>query len=114
MHRLDKATGYREPETGAGADMVALLRAIEFVKYALQLRRWNAVAFVDDLQGDPIPVPQPPDRYRGAGGSVFFHGRFQSQNHLLVEILVDAHAQDVDRERKLGLAGDQDLDGAPQ
>src|SRR5260221_10166112 len=71
MHRLDKATGYREPETGAGADMVALLRAIEFVKYAFQLRRRNAVAFVDDLQGDPIPVPQTPDRYRAVGWATF-------------------------------------------
>ena len=43
------------PRPGAGADVVALLRAIEFVEHAFQLRRRNAVALVDDLQRDPMP-----------------------------------------------------------
>ena len=50
VHRLDKAAGNREPKAGAGADMIALLRAIELVEHALQFRRRNALAFVDDLQ----------------------------------------------------------------
>ena len=51
MHRLDKATGNRQPEAGAGTDMIALLRAIELVEDAFQFRRRNALAFVEDLQG---------------------------------------------------------------
>jgi hypothetical protein len=51
--------------------MISLLGAIEFVKYTLLLSRRNAVAFVDDLQGNPISIPRSLDRYRGAGGRIF-------------------------------------------
>src|SRR5665213_3494843 len=71
MHRLDEAPGDGEPEACAGTDMVALLRAIEFIEYALQLRAWNATAFVDDLQGDPACISRRPDRDRGIRGGVF-------------------------------------------
>ena len=55
MHRLDEAARNRKAEAGAGTDMVALLRAIEFVEHAFQLARRNAVAFIDDLQRDRTP-----------------------------------------------------------
>ena len=42
MHRLDKAARDRKPKAGAGADMIALLRAIELVEHAFELRRRDA------------------------------------------------------------------------
>ena len=42
MHRLDEAARDRKAEAGAGADVIALLRAIELVEDALQFRRRNA------------------------------------------------------------------------
>src|SRR5207253_7000825 len=64
VHRLDKTASDGEPKAGAGADVIALLRAIEFIEYAVQLGPGNAAALVDDLQGYPVLVPQASDRYR--------------------------------------------------
>ena len=48
--RLDKAAGNRKAKTRSRADVVALLRAIEFIEHAVELAQWNAVTFIDDLQ----------------------------------------------------------------
>ena len=56
MHGLDEAARDREAKAGAGADMIALLRAIELVEHALELGGRNAVALVDDLRARPDAV----------------------------------------------------------
>src|SRR5258705_1036589 len=92
MHGLDKAARNREPQAGAGADMVALLHAIEFVKYTLQLRRRNAVTLVEDLQGDPIPFPQTPDEGNGIPPTELrseeHTSELQSLRHLVCRLLL--------------------------
>ena len=52
VHRLNEAARDCEPEAGSRPHMVALLRAEELVENVLQVRRRNALAFVDDLQRD--------------------------------------------------------------
>src|SRR5450631_1461773 len=98
MHRLDKAAGNRKPEASTGADMVALLGAIEFVKYTLLLSRRNAVAFIDDLQGDPISIPRTPDRYRGVGRCIFGGVVQQVEKHLFEQYRVEFQHRQVGRE----------------
>jgi hypothetical protein len=56
VHGFNEAAGDRQSETGAGADLIAFFDPIELVEDVLQLRRRNAVAFIQDLQADGIPV----------------------------------------------------------
>ena len=55
-HRLDEAAGDGKPETGAGPNLIALLRRDGTCRNALELLRRNAAALVDDLQLDRVPV----------------------------------------------------------
>ena len=51
---LDEAARDRQAQPGAGAHLVALPRPIELIEDALDVGRWNAVAFVEHLQLDAI------------------------------------------------------------
>ena len=69
MHGLDETAGNRKPKTGAGADVIALLRAIKLVEYAFEFRRRNTVAFVQNLQRDASLIPYSPIEMVVPGGA---------------------------------------------
>src|SRR4051812_42186502 len=71
VHRLDKAARDGEAEAGACLDLIGLLRAIELVEDVLEIARGNAVALIDDLQMDGLPVAPASDRHGGSYWRVF-------------------------------------------
>ena len=56
MHRLDKAAGNRQPQPGAGANLVGLLRAIEFVEDVIEIAGRNAAPLIENAQADRVRV----------------------------------------------------------
>src|ERR1700716_1125602 len=94
--------------------MIALLSPIEFVKYTLQLWRRNATAFVNDLQGYRIFIPQTSDRYRGVGGRIFRGIVQKVKKHLLKQYRVELQHRQISGELKRNSVPREDLAGAPQ
>ena len=101
VHGLDEAARDREPEAGAGAHLVALLRAVELVEDAAPVGRRNAVALVEDLQRDRIPVAPALDRDRGVGRRIFGGVVEQIEQHLLEQHGVELQHRQVGGELQL-------------
>src|SRR3982074_2504625 len=94
--------------------MIALLSAIELVKYTLQLWRRDAIAFVDDLQGYRIFIPQTSDRYRGVDGRIFRRVVQKIKHHLLEQHRVKLQHRQISGKLKRHSVAHEDLAGAPQ
>src|ERR1700704_1571513 len=94
--------------------MIALLSAIELVKYTLQLWRRDAIAFVDDLQGYRIFIPQTSDRYRGVDGRIFRRVVQKVKKHLLEQYRVELQHRQISGDLKRDFVPREDLAGPPQ
>ena len=53
-HGFDEAARNRQPQSGAGANLILLVGAMELVEDAIDLLRGNAAALIDDLELDGL------------------------------------------------------------
>src|SRR5882757_8392853 len=114
MHGFDKAARDGKTKAGAGANVIALLGAIELVEYAIELDRWNPAALIEDLQRDRIAIPRTPDRYRGIGRRVFRSIVQQVEQHLLEQHGVELQHRQVGGKLQRHLVMHENFSRAPQ
>src|SRR6185437_9022627 len=81
--RLDEAAGNRQPETGPGANLIALGGTVKLLEHKLDLLGRDATALIDDLQLDRFPLLPAFDADRRLGGRIFGGVVEEIEQHLL-------------------------------
>ena len=114
VHRLDEAARDGEPEAGAGADLVGLLRAVELVEDVLEIVRRNAASFVEHAQADRVRRCASPECGSSFRRRVFRGIVEEVEQHLLEQHGIEFEHRQIRSELELDLVARQDAAGAAQ